>query len=99
VVAAAPYIYVVARDAGRPVVVAGTWLDEARKLEPTWKLNGEWIVSREDETRCLVGRNVARQFRLAPGDPGETRVTSGAACSSLLPESWTQAAPRIIRCS
>jgi putative ABC transport system permease protein len=68
VVAAAPYIYVVARDAGRPVVVAGTWLDEARKLEPTWKLNGEWIVSREDETRCLVGRNVARQFQLAPGD-------------------------------
>jgi len=68
VVAAAPYIYVVARDAGRPVVVAGTWLDEARKLEPTWKLNGEWIASREDETRCLVGRNVARQFRLAPGD-------------------------------
>jgi len=68
VVAAAPYIYVVARDAGRPVVVAGTWLDEARKLDPTWKLNGEWIVSREDETRCLVGRNVARQFQLAPGD-------------------------------
>jgi putative ABC transport system permease protein len=68
VVAAAPYIYVVARDAGRPVVVAGTWLDEARKLEPTWKLNGQWIVSREGETRCLVGRNVARQFRLAPGD-------------------------------
>ena len=68
VVAAAPYIYVVARDAGRPVVVAGTWLDEARKIEPTWKLNGEWIVSREDETRCLVGRNVARQFQLAPGD-------------------------------
>jgi putative ABC transport system permease protein len=68
VVAAAPYIYVVVRDAGRPVVVAGTWLDEARKLEPTWKLNGEWIASREDETRCLVGRNVARQFQLSPGD-------------------------------
>jgi putative ABC transport system permease protein len=68
VIAAAPFIYVVARDAGRPVVVAGTWLDEARKLEPTWKLNGEWIASREDETRCLVGRNVARQFHLALGD-------------------------------
>ena len=68
VVAAAPYIYMVARDAGRPVVVAGTWLDEARKFEPTWKLNGQWIASREDETRCLVGRNVAQQFHLAPGD-------------------------------
>ena len=69
VVAAAPYVYVVARDANRPVVVAATWLDETRKLEPAWKLNGEWIVSRQDDARCLVGRNVARQFQLAPGDP------------------------------
>ena len=67
VVAAAPYVYVVARDANRPVVVAATWLDETRKLEPTWKLNGEWIVSRQDDARCLVGRNVAQQFQLAPG--------------------------------
>ncbi len=67
VVAAAPYVYLVARDANRPVVVAGTWLDETRKLEPAWKLDGEWIASRDDETHCLVGRNVARQFRLTPG--------------------------------
>jgi putative ABC transport system permease protein len=67
VVAAAPYIYMVARYANRPVVVAGTWLDEARKIEPTWKLNGGWIASREDETHCLAGRNVARQFQLVPG--------------------------------
>jgi len=63
----APYVYVVAREANRPVVVAGTWLDETRKLEPAWRQNGEWIASREDETHCLVGRNVARQFQLAPG--------------------------------
>jgi putative ABC transport system permease protein len=67
VIAMAPYIYVVAREAGRPVVVAGTWLDDARKLDPAWKLNGEWIASREDLTHCLVGRNVARQFQLVPG--------------------------------
>ncbi len=42
--AAAPYLYVVARAADTPVVVAGTWLDEARKLEPTWKLEGDWIA-------------------------------------------------------
>ena len=28
VVAAAPYLYVVARVGGAPVVVAGTWLDQ-----------------------------------------------------------------------
>jgi putative ABC transport system permease protein len=69
VVAAAPYVYVVAHDANTPVVVAATWLDQTRKLEPSWKLSGDWILSRQDDARCLVGRNVARQFQLAPGAP------------------------------
>jgi putative ABC transport system permease protein len=73
VVAAAPYLYVVARVANTPAVVAGTWLDETPKLAPTWKLEGEWIASREDSARCLVGRNVARQFKLAPGAPLELK--------------------------
>jgi putative ABC transport system permease protein len=67
VIAAAPFLYVVARAANTPVVVAGTWLDQARKLEPTWKLSGNWVASREDALQCLVGQNVARQFGLAPG--------------------------------
>ena len=67
VIAAAPYLYIVAQSAGSPVVVAGTWLDQASKLAPTWRLEGEWVGSREDETRCLVGRNVARQFKITPG--------------------------------
>jgi len=68
VVAAAPYLYVVARAMNTPVVVAGTWLDQARNLEPTWKLEGGWVGSREDNEHCLVGRNVARQLGLAPGE-------------------------------
>ncbi len=67
VVTAAPFLYVVARAAGTPVVVAGTWLDEARKLDPTWKLEGDWISSRQDEGKCLAGRNVARRFQVTPG--------------------------------
>jgi putative ABC transport system permease protein len=67
VVAAAPFLYVVMRAADTPVVVAGTWLDEARKLDPAWKLEGNWISSRQEERKCLVGRNVARQFQVAPG--------------------------------
>jgi putative ABC transport system permease protein len=67
VVAAAPFLYVVARATGTPVVVAGTWLDEARKLDPTWKLEGDWISSRQDEGKCLVGRIVARRFQVTPG--------------------------------
>src|ERR1700683_275997 len=67
VVASAPYLYIVARTHDTPIVVAGTWLDEARKLEPTWKLEGEAIASRDDAAQCLVGRDVARQFGVAPG--------------------------------
>jgi len=79
VVAAAPYLYVIARAADTPVVVAGTWLDETPKLAPTWKLNGEWPASREDSTRCLVGRNVARQFKLTPGSPLELKYLDRSA--------------------
>ena len=64
--AVAPYLYVVARAQGTPVVVAGTWLDQAQKIEPTWKLEGSWISSRDDDSHCLIGRAVARQFHLAP---------------------------------
>ncbi len=67
VVPAAPYLYIVARAQGTPVVVAGTWLDQAQKIEPTWKLQGSWISSREDDSHCLIGRAVARQLHLAPG--------------------------------
>ncbi len=39
----------------------------ARALAPTWKLDGSWVTSRDDETQCLIGRNVARQFGLTVG--------------------------------
>jgi putative ABC transport system permease protein len=68
VVAAAPNLYVVARANDTPVVVVGTWLDQSAKLNPTWKLSGDWVSSRGDVLRCLVGQNVARQFSLSPGD-------------------------------
>jgi putative ABC transport system permease protein len=66
VVAAVPYLYIVARIQDTPVVVTGTWLDQAQKIEPTWKLEGNWISSRDDESHCLIGRAVARQLHLAP---------------------------------
>jgi putative ABC transport system permease protein len=67
VVASAPYLYIIGRAAGTPVVIVGTWLDELRKFEPTWQLDGSWISSREDNGRCLVGRNVAQRLHLKLG--------------------------------
>ncbi len=64
---AAPYLYVIARAEKTPVVVAGTWLDEAQKLAPTWKIEGNRVDSRDDQVHALVGRNVARELHLAPG--------------------------------
>jgi len=87
VVAAAPYLYFVVRsgsdNAAVPVVVAGTWLDQARKLSPTWRVTGDWITSRDDRNRCLVGRNVAQQFRLAPGKQIELRSATGSAVETV----------------
>ena len=68
VVAAAPYLYLVVRAKQTQVVLTGTWLDQAPKLDPTWKMQGSWIAARDDSAQCLVGRNVARQFRIRPGD-------------------------------
>ncbi len=67
VLASAPYLYIIGETAENPVVIVGTWLDELQKLEPTWKLDGDWVSSRQDNGRCLVGRNVARRLRLKPG--------------------------------
>jgi putative ABC transport system permease protein len=79
VVAAAPYLYIVSRAENMQVVVAGTWLDQALKLDPTWKLIGNWVASREDQTQCLVGSGVARQLHLAPGSSLELSYSSRAA--------------------
>jgi putative ABC transport system permease protein len=67
IVAAAPFLYLVAHAADTPVVVAGTWLDQLHRLEPTWRIEGRWVTTRDDEAECLVGRRVARQLALAPG--------------------------------
>jgi len=64
---AAPYLYIIARVDRTQVVVAGTWLDEARKLAPAWKVEGNLVASRDDQAHALVGRNVARELHLAPG--------------------------------
>ena len=66
-VVAAPYLYVIARAEKTPVVVAGTWLDEAQRLSPTWKIEGNRVESDDDQVHALVGRNVARELHLAPG--------------------------------
>ena len=65
--AAAPFLYLVARAGETQIVVAGTHLRELPKLNPSWKISGDWEKSEEMPERCLVGLAVAREFRLTPG--------------------------------
>lgn len=69
--AAAPFLYVVAQVNGSPAVVAGTWFDQLPKLDPTWKIDGDAVTSRDDAADCLVGRNAAEQFHLLRGSDVE----------------------------
>ena len=50
-VAAAPFLYVVANAEKTPVVVAGTKLEELSKLEPAWRIEGDW---NRLTTTCIV---------------------------------------------
>ncbi len=68
VVGAAPFLYVIARAKDIPAVVTGTWLNQLLKLNPTWKIDGQWPRSQTDESDCLIGRNVAAQFQLTKGE-------------------------------
>jgi putative ABC transport system permease protein len=66
--AAAPFFFSVTRVSGTPVVTAGTWLDQLAKLNPTWRIQGNWIASRDDASLSLIGRKAAHQLGVAPGD-------------------------------
>jgi putative ABC transport system permease protein len=69
VVAAVPFLYIVGRAGDTPVVVAGTKMEELPRLEPAWRIEGQWTSSHDNQIPCIVGRNVARQLHLALGSP------------------------------
>jgi putative ABC transport system permease protein len=77
----APFAYVIARVQETPIVAVGTWLDQLQKLNPTWKLEGNWISSREDTSACLIGRNASKQLRVNAGDRLQLQyLTRTASC-------------------
>ncbi len=74
VVAAAPFLYLVGETSGRPVIVAGTWLDEVARMDSWWKVDGRWVSARDDRDECMVGRVAARQLGLAAGSSLDLRA-------------------------
>lgn len=79
---------------GVAVVVAGTWLDQARTASPWWKVSGSWIESRDDESDCLVGAHLASQLRLNRNDRIELSYgdpeAPGGGVTTDEPSRWTR---------
>jgi putative ABC transport system permease protein len=71
VVDVAPYLYLSAEaQAGAnntPVIVAGTWLDEAARMNSWWKVEGNWVSLRDNRSDCMIGEQAASRLGLAPG--------------------------------
>jgi len=55
------------KASGVPVIVAGTWFDQIARLNSWWKIQGQWVSSRNDSTHCMAGSEVAKTLGLSPG--------------------------------
>jgi putative ABC transport system permease protein len=84
IVAAAPFLYVAANSGTQPVILAGTWFDQVAKIDSWWKVDGDWVASRDAHQQCLVGRDAARQLNLARGS--SVNLRSGGHTVSLTVE-------------
>jgi putative ABC transport system permease protein len=78
IIGAAPYLYLVvaAKSGGEgnmshaheaAVVVAGTWFDQVKKVNPWWEIKGSWIEARDDDSNSIIGAKVAQQLGVSCG--------------------------------
>ena len=67
----APYLYLSAKaHAGAntaPVIVAGVWFDEVKRMNSWWKVDGTWVDARDNRTDCMIGEEAAARLGLVPG--------------------------------
>ncbi|MDR2390284.1 MAG: ABC transporter permease [Planctomycetota bacterium] len=64
VIGVTPYRYETLSINRQPFTAAGTYLDEARRTNPYWRLEGEWPASDEE---MLMGADAAGHIGAAPG--------------------------------
>jgi putative ABC transport system permease protein len=71
VVAAVPYLYLSgeAKAGGNntAVILAGTWFDEASRMNSWWKVDGNWVSARDNRSDCLIGEQAASRLGVIPG--------------------------------
>jgi len=93
IIAAAPYLYVVAQAGPQtqgsaqaaPVllIVAGTWFDQVAWINSWWSVTGRRITDRGDTAECMVGQEAARSLGLTPGSQLTLRSGSREATLSV----------------
>lgn len=70
IVGMAPYLYLSAeaRAAANtaPVIVAGTWFDEVKRMNSWWRVDGNWVDARDNRTDCMIGEAAAARLGLVP---------------------------------
>jgi putative ABC transport system permease protein len=80
VVTVAPYLYLSAqaRAGGNSsaVILAGTWFDEAARMDSWWKVDGNWVSGRENRSDCMIGEQAASRLGLIPGQSVEIKYGS-----------------------
>ena len=71
IIAVAPYLYLSAEaragSNSTAVIVAGTWLDEAARMNSWWKVDGNWVSARDNRSDCMIGEQAASRLGLIPG--------------------------------
>ena len=96
IVAFAPYLYLPAEaEAGRnraAVIIAGTWFDEAARMNSWWKVDGNWVSARDNRSDCMIGEQAASRLGLIPGQsvhkdrPGLRRQAAVGSVPGALPD-------------
>jgi putative ABC transport system permease protein len=63
----APLQYSVVQIDEKPIVLAGTWLDQMKKVSPYWSIDGNWIRDRNNIKEAMLGVNIAKKYDIKSG--------------------------------
>jgi putative ABC transport system permease protein len=63
----APLQYSVVQIKDKPIVLAGTWLDQMKKVSPYWSIDGNWISDRNNIKEAMIGVNIAKKYDIKSG--------------------------------
>ncbi len=64
-----PLLYAVAEIGTQRVALVGTWPDAARRVNPWWHVEGNWLQDRGEMVDAILGAAIAQKLGVALGAP------------------------------